>query len=189
MIPSLIGVIASSGGAPAVVSDYQSIATASASGNSSVTFSSIPSTYQHLQVRFLGRKTASTGTGILLTVNGDNSSSSYVRHYMYGDGSSTGASANASGSYPAMYITYVTSSADLANTYGANIVDVLDYANPNKNKTFRSMSGTDVNGAGGFIQFSSGLWLNTSAITSLTFANSSGNFDTGTSIALYGIKG
>lgn len=184
----ILGIVASQN-YPRVTSSFESIATASASGNSSVTFSSIPSTYQHLQVRFLGRKTASSGTGILLTVNGDNSSSSYVRHYMYGDGSSTGASGNVSGTYPAMYITYVTSSADLASAYGANIVDILDYTNTGKNKTFRSMSGTDVNGAGGFIQYSSGLWLNTAAITSLTFANSSGNFDTGTSIALYGIKG
>ena len=181
----LLNTIFGSLSAGGVATSYESIATANGTGSSGViTFSSIPATYEHLQIRILGRST-STGTTIAITANSD-TGSNYARHFVYGDGSTAGAGGNASQSN--MGIAYVTSSSNLSNTYAVNIVDVLDYRNTNKYKTFRVLTGVDVNGSGGYVQLSSGLWQSTSAITSLTFTNST-NYTTDTSFALYGIKG
>jgi hypothetical protein len=69
------------------------------------------------------------------------------------------------------------------------VVDILDYANTNKYKTVRSLGGIDNNGSG-FLMYNSGLWMNTSAITSLSFTFDSPNtFTEYTQFALFGIKG
>jgi len=39
------------------------------------------------------------------------------------------------------------------------------------------------------IALKSGLWVNTAAVTSISFANSSGDMVAGTRFSLYGIKG
>jgi hypothetical protein len=174
-----------SGGVAAETNAYESIATANGTGSSAViTFSSIPATYTHLQIRSIGRST-STGTTINITANGD-TASNYAFHYIYGDGASTGAAGLAT--QTSMKIAYITSSSNLADSYGVNVIDILDYANTNKYKTLRVLSGVDVNGSGGFVQLSSGLWQSSTAITSITLTNST-NYTTATQFALYGIKG
>jgi hypothetical protein len=64
---------------------------------------------------------------------------------------------------------------------------VLDYGNTNKNKTVKTLAGYDGNGSGE-IWFTSTLWNNTNAITSMTIS-SNFNFTQYSSFALYGIKG
>jgi hypothetical protein len=77
----------------------------------------------------------------------------------------------------------------LSNLFAGYVIDILDYANTNKNKTIRSLAGSDANGSG-TIWFGSIAWLSTSAITSLSFNIESGsNFTQYSSFALYGIKG
>jgi hypothetical protein len=67
---------------------YDSIATATFTGSAlSVTFSSIPSTYTHLQIRGLAR-TPSGNDQIDLRFNGD-SGNNYSMHGLSGDGAST----------------------------------------------------------------------------------------------------
>jgi hypothetical protein len=75
----------------------------------------------------------------------------------------------------------------ISSVFAANVIDILDYANTNKYKTTRSFSGADNNGSG-FVQFMSGLWMNTAAITSITILPNSDNFAQYSSFALYGIK-
>jgi hypothetical protein len=166
--------------------DFQSIATAVGTGSSgTITFSSIPSTYTHLQLRIIGRST-STSTTVNVTANSD-TGSNYARHYLYGDGSTAGAGANTS--QTSMAVVFVAQSIDLANSYGVNVLDILDYSNTNKYKTTRVLTGLDVNGSGGYIQLTSGLWQSTAAISTLTLTLSSANFTTASQFALYGIKG
>ena len=73
MLPSLIGVIASSGGAAAAGTAYESIATVTvgAGGSSSVTFSSIPSTYQHLQIRYINTTSTAYQNLVIRFINVD----------------------------------------------------------------------------------------------------------------------
>ena len=76
-----------------------------------------------------------------------------------------------------------------ANAFGVTIIDILDYANTNKYKTFRSLVGSDTNDTNGAVGLASGSWRSTSAITSITLSNNvSGNLAQYSSFALYGIK-
>jgi len=182
----MLGILASSG--LKVTNSYESIATVTTTG-SSITFSSIPSTYKHLQVRFIGRCGVSgeTSQGLFMRINGD-SGSNYSRHSVGGNGSITyaGGAANSTYAYPG----YITGPNATASNFGIGIIDFLDYANTNKYKTVRSLSGYDNNG-GGDLALQSACWLSTSAITSLTFLVElgGGSFVTGTNFALYGIRG
>jgi hypothetical protein len=78
-------------------------------------------------------------------------------------------------------------------SFGVSIVDILDYANTNKYKTVRVLSGVDFNGTlagyGGYVGPLSGNWRNTSAITSIKINAQTGNFTQYSQFALYGIKG
>ena len=184
MLPSLIGIIASSGGA-AAGGDYESIATVTASGSATtITFSSIPSTYQHLQVRGVGSSTSSGGYCVL-NINGD-SGSNYKQHWLQGDGSGTGSGVGSSATSIDLYST----ASNTANIQAAFVIDILDYANTNKYKTIRGLSGNDVNGADGAISLATGNWRSTSAITRIDLTDELGyNFVQYSSFALYGIKG
>ena len=182
MISSLVGIIASSGGVAG--GDYESIATYSPSGVTTVTFSSIPSTYQHLQLRLLTRTATSASDFIAIRFNGD-SGSNYGFHNLYGNGSAAGASSTT----PDTVIAWnVADGGDAANVFNACVFDILDYANTNKYKTARFLEGHDFNGSG-VIELRSGAWRSTSAITSIEVFTFGPNFATGSSIALYGIKG
>lgn len=152
--------------------------TVGSAGAASVTFSSIPSTYTHLQVRILQK---SNSAGDLNYRFNSDSSSSYPRHYLAGDGSTT--IAGGSGTETQGYIGYNPSS----TYFQASVVDILDYANTNKYKTVRSLVGTDTNG-GGYVIFSSNSWLSTNAITTISFNQGSNTFSQFSSFALYGIK-
>jgi hypothetical protein len=167
---------------------YDSIAstTVGAGGASSVTFSSIPSTYTHLQIRAIARGSqADASDQIGLRFNSD-SGSNYAIHQMGSSGSSTFSTGG--GSETKMVPGYVTGANSAANVFGAAVIDILDYANTNKYKTVKGLTGYDVNG-GGLTIMRSGLWMNTAAITNIVCLPDSGVFAQYTSIALYGIKG
>jgi len=78
--------------------------------------------------------------------------------------------------------------ANISNTYGVAIFDILEYANTNIYKTTRSLNGYDANGSGQ-VAFNSGNWRSTSAINRIDISFNADAFATGSSIALYGIKG
>jgi hypothetical protein len=166
--------------------DYESIATVTvgSGGASSISFTSIPSTYQHLQLRGITKNTSS-GTFAAMRFNSD-SASNYSAHYLDGDGAS--ATAGAASNYDRSYFGY-TGTSSQTNIFGVSVVDILDYKDTNKFKTVRILTGVDVNGSGGYIEFSSSSWRSTSAITDINVFFSSNNFAEYSQIALYGIKG
>ena len=177
MIGAITAGLFSTGAAPAAATAYESIATVSASGSSVVTFSSIPSTYKHLQLRCFS--TPSGATYNYLRLNSD-TGSNYSSHQLTGDGSSAGSTG---GTNNLIYINnYSSSSGAVA------VIDILDYANTSKNKTVRSLGGSDSNGAG-FVQFRTGAWYNTAAVSTITITVDGGTYSTGSIFALYGIKG
>jgi hypothetical protein len=167
---------------------YDSIATVTvgSTAQSTITFSSIPSTYQHLQVRAFARcSSASIARNIQTQINGD-TGSNYQRHYLLGNGSTASAGADA---YSVIFAGTAVGTGSLASTFGVSIFDYLDYSSTNKNKTVRVLNGYEDN-TQGQSYLTSGLWLNTAAINSLSFTIEGGfNFTQYTSFALYGIKG
>lgn len=190
MTPISLGIFASANTTVAATS-FESIATTTvgSGGTSTITFSSIPSTYSHLQIRAIARGgSASTLDAIKLNFNSDTSSSNYVTlHQIYGNGSSAAAQNSTGNGW--IYQSYISGANAGASMFGAFVTDVLDYNSTNKYKTTRTLAGTDQNGSG-FITFGSGLWMSTSAITSIALVIDGGaNFAQYSSFALYGIKG
>lgn len=178
---------------PRITSSYESIATYSigGGGSSSVTFSSIPSTYKHLQIRYLTRSSgANVDDGYTsIQFNGDTSSSNYYfGHLLYGTGSS--AIAAALGTNAIIFTGGGAGNNASANIFGAGVIDILDYASGNKYSTVRSLGGVDTNGAGR-IYLASGSWYNTTAINSIKFGVQAfgANLLQYSHIALYGIRG
>ncbi len=165
--------------------DYESIATANGNGSAtSFTFSSIPQTYTHLQLRFISR--VASANYALITFNGDSSASNYTWHQLDGNGSAASAGGAASGTFGGAVVNFAAGGA--SGIYSAAIVDLLDYTNTNKYKTTRSLVGVDKNGSGN-IALNSSAWLSTSAITSLSITFNGGfAIATGSQFALYGIK-
>lgn len=175
----ILGILASS--RLSVATSYESIATTTvgAGGSSSISFSSIPSTYTHLQIRGIQKF---TGSGeARLRMNSD-TGTNYSQHILYGDG----ASAAASGTGTQSDINW-TMGASSTSQFTAFVIDILDYRNANKNKTVRALSGVDQNGSGS-VYLSSGAWLNTAAVTSIELRTTANNFAQYSHFALYGIK-
>jgi len=171
--------------------DYESIATTTvgAGGSSSITFSSIPSTFTHLQIRAISRTNrADTNDFMTVRFNSD-SSSVYAYHSLYGTGAT--AAANDTGTSTGTPWSGVTAGGNAsASMFGAVVWDILDYQNTNKYKTVRLLSGTDQNSTTGRLYFQSNLWQSTSAITTVTIIPTYGtSFAQYSHFALYGIRG
>lgn len=165
---------------------FDSIATLSGTGSSgTISFTSIPSTYKHLQIRFMGK---ASGTGGVenpsLRFNND-SANNYSAHRLYGNGSS--ASADAFTSVAQIRAGFFPDSST-ANLMGVSIIDILDYTNTNKNKVVKILSGVDQNGSG-YVTLSSGAWYSTSAINRIDLIEPGLNWTSNSTFALYGIQG
>ena len=158
---------------------YEPIATQTlASATTSITFSSIPSTYTDL--RIVTVKLGSSQSYCALRCNGD-TATNYSWLYLTGDGTSTASS----------YATNDTSIsaggylAALGTTPYLMTADVFSYLG----STYKSVLTTLANDQNGSGQVANtiGIWRSTSAVTSLTvFSNA--NFDVGSTFTLYGIK-
>ena len=178
-----------------IPTSFESIATVTVGSTSvsTITFSSIPNTYQHLQIRAIAQTNRGTyGTdGMSLRINGD-STGSYIYHYLRGNGASVTAAAGGTSASNIAEVGTASVGTTTGGTFGAHIIDILDYANTNKYKTMRNLHGNDINGtvggSPGFVGITSALWMKTDAITSLVFTGDN-PFTQYTTFALYGIKG
>lgn len=176
------------GGVPPVTNSYESIATVTvgSGGSSSISFTSIASTYKHLQIRY--NFAVDTNDRVYRMRFNSDSGSNYAFHELAGNGSSaTTYAATSSTGIDGGY--NYTASGFSTSYFTGGIMDVLDYANTSKYKTTRALDGIDFNGSGR-VTLHSGLWQSTSAVSSITlipFTN--GSFVQNSSFALYGIKG
>jgi hypothetical protein len=168
------------GGVP-IVGDFESIQTIIAgSAVASIEFTSIPATYTHLQIRGIAKNTVDT-RNTNMTFNSD-TAANYTQHDLAGNG----ASASSAGFSSTNYI-FVGTQIVTANTFSVFVIDILDYANTNKFKTVRTLSGVDANGSGN-IALISGVWRNSAAITSAKIVPQLNNLAQYSSFALYGVK-
>jgi len=189
----ILGILASS--RPAIAADTGAmfplqVVTVGAAGASSITFSNIPSTYEHLQVRGIvrtSRSNSGNGDTFSIQLNSD-TSSTYPWHYVRGNGTAASASAGTTNTF--MDFQRVADAGAGSNIFGVAIIDILDYTNTNKNTTVRSLAGYDNNGSG-VVALNSGLWTSTSAVTGITITASGGGqtINQYSQFALYGVKG
>jgi hypothetical protein len=181
-------------GVPPVTNSYESIATVSVTSNqSTISFSSIPSTYKHLQIRYIAASTRSTYGFDQLTMKlNSDSGANYSSHQLAGTGSSATATGYSSQNY--MLVGDRNIGAAMPNTFGGGVIDLLDYANGSKYKTTRALTGVDNNGTYDgtyypYITLMSGSWQSTSAVNAISFSALNGDFKPYSQFALYGIKG
>ena len=176
-------------------SSFESIATVVGTGSAAtLTFTSIPSTYKHLQIRGIGKITP-TGqrTGMIRVQLNTDTGANYASHRLIGDGTNATGSSGTSETY--MYArdsiaASMASPTNMSNIVGALIIDIHDYASTTKTKTIKGIAGVDGNYTSLDFEINlwSGVWNSTAAITSVSMV-SSDPFTALTSYALYGIKG
>ena len=179
-----LGILASaSGGA----SDYELISTTLiTSAVASVTFSSLnAATYKHLQLRITDRSSASVNSQLYLRFNGD-TGANYSEHLLAGGGSGT------PGVYGGGGVNFApmgsgVESGNTANVFSGRIIDILDFANTNKNKTVREFQGFA--GSAVKVGYYSSAWFSTAAVTSLVVGMNGGNITADSRISIYGLKG
>jgi hypothetical protein len=164
-----------------MASTYTPIATQTlGSSTSSITFTSIPSTYTDLvMVSNIGTVGGNITSGIQF--NGD-TATNYSFTALYGDGSSAG-----SGRVPNNTSIYVNYYAEATTTLLAQTViyHIQNYANTNTYKTVLTRASSAPSGVSAVV----GLWRSTAAITSLVLrSTSANNYAAGSTFTLYGIK-
>lgn len=185
---TILGVTASSQFISRVSYDSISTVTVGAGGVSNVEFTSIPSTYTHLQIRAYARTNrANNDDQLKISFNAD-TAANYTAHQLYADRTTPQSFGLSSAALNGQFGMVAAGAASANNVFGASIVDIIDYANTNKNKVIRCFCGVDWN-TGGYTIFNSTTWLNTSAITSIKLVPANGTtISQYSSIALYGIR-
>ena len=170
---------------------FESIATVTvgSGGASSIEFLDVPGSFQHLQVRLLGRcNEAAFGNYARVQLNGD-TGNNYAHHHLYGNGTSAAADATTS---TAQVIAYrIPGASHSANIFGGIVLDILDYSSTSKTKTLRYFGGLDgnTNNTQGNVWVGSGLWNSTSAVTSVKLQPSASiNWVQYSQAALYGVR-
>lgn len=158
----------------------------------SISFSSIPTNYTHLQVRVVGRTDYASGTDTLKLVFNGTGGTNYWSHWMNQDNASSVYTTN-TGAAGIAYISLQNFPGNTApaSSFGSSIIDIPDYQDTNKYKTARNISGMiSFTGNPWSANFMSGWFNSTAAITSITVSPLNGtNLVAGTRIALYGVKG
>jgi hypothetical protein len=160
--------------------------TVTSGGATSITFSSIPTGYTHLQLRGIMQlaESGSSDNWAALHLNGTLNT---YQHTLYGNGSSASAAAN--GSTSDHQTDWFIDGPQSGNThiFAAFVTDILDYQSTTKNKTMRTLSGFDANGSG-YVNFTSQL-SSVGAVTDIeVFSRSGSGFSQYSSFALYGIR-
>ena len=105
-----------------------------------IQWTSIPNTYEHLQIRgsFQDHNATNSATNFTISgyVNNSNGYSQYATHTMYGKG--TSATTHMSTGW--IQTGYMGAEPDIPS-YAMCVMDILDYANTNKKTTITSLSG------------------------------------------------
>lgn len=155
---------------------YEPIATTTlGSAQSSVTFSSISSSYTDIVVVIDGTATTSFGQ-LQMRINGD-TGTTYSTAYFWGTGSAavSDRDSNISGGMNPGFI---------GTGQGNNIFHIQNYANTTNNKVVIARSSVP----GNRVAITTNLWRSTSAITEVRFNILGGDtFASGTTFTLYGI--
>ena len=165
---------------------YVNIATQTLGSNvSSVTFSSIPSTYTDLMFRLSVRTSAGgAASSYIFRINGD-TASNYSQTRIEGNGATT---LSARTSNVTLFVGYYpTSSGATANTFANQEIYIPNYLS-STSKSMSMFSVTENNATTAYIDNTAFLYRGTSPITSITFDGDGNNFVAGSSFYLYGIK-
>ena len=198
-MPIPLGVLAVAGAgvapAPVIANAYEWLETTVLGSNqATVSFSNLNtnygSTYQHLQLRMVLRtaRSGQTNDTVIMNFNSDGGNN-YHAHRLRGNGSSV--TSWSGGTQSRIDVSDAVSAGNTAaNIFTPIVMDILDPFETTKNTTTRWLTGqaaTTYFGSGD-IALWSGLWVNTAALTTITF-DAIDDFLTGSRFSLYGLKG
>lgn len=177
-----LGLISQGGGAGGGAA-FELISTAYGTGSSgTITFSSIPQTYKHLQIRIAAANNSGSTVTIVPNFNGD-TASNYSAHWLAANGSSVSSSGS-----PSNTIQGIIMIADGSSAVSPMIMDILDYSDTNKYKTMKSFFGYTASPYE-LLRVHSANWRNTAAITSISLVAAAGSYTSNSRFSLYGVKG
>ncbi len=180
----LLGILNSqalAGGGGAAMELIETKILTSSLGSTALSFTNIPSTYKHLQIRVTNMNTNSGS--IALQFNGV-TSTVYNNHYLRASNYSGSVESGWNGSQADRI--YIDAGFE---AYGSTVLDVLDYASASKNSVIRAQTGFYNSGSNYAVRLVSGLYEQTAAVSSIQFRTSFGTAQIGTRISIYGIKG
>lgn len=160
--------------------------TISGSSTTSVTFSSIPSTYTDLVIVASTRdnRPSSVDDGLSFRFNSD-SGSNYSETFIYGTGSTSANVRTTNSTFG--NVRYIPGSTATTGDLSTTIIHLMNYSNTTTYKTLLSRSGS----ASSTVAANVNLWRSTSAINQITFYGGSPTtgyvFTAGSTFSLYGI--
>ena len=161
--------------------------TVGAGGAANIDFTSIPSTYTDLCVKFSIRtnRTGSVEDAIRIQFNGSGGTA-YTSRMVYGSGTGAASTNYTSTAYT---VSFSTSTADTtANTFGNGEMYIPNYAG-STNKSTSSDLVSENNATAATAGLNAGLWSNTAAINRVTLTPNSGTlFNQYSTAYLYGVK-
>ena len=153
------------------------------SAAATITFSDLPGTYTDI-IGVVSFAVSTAGYTPGLRFNSDQGTN-YSNTLLYGNGSVAQSTRRSNVTY--IYTGQFGATNSTSSPIALAIFHVMSYANTNVYKTV--LSSTSGEGSGNGVDRTVGLWRSTSAITSITlFGAPTGNFVTGTTASLYGIK-
>ena len=156
-----------------------------ASSAASYTFTAIPSTFTDLVLRISSRGTdAALIRGVTIAFNGVGGTS-YSETFVSGNGSTASSARSSNQAVSGLGVTPANNTA--ANIFGSLETYIPSYT-ASQNKAFGSNSVSEDNNTTSTLRGNAGLFTNTSAITSITLTLNSGDYASGSSFYLYGIK-
>jgi hypothetical protein len=187
-MPIPLGFFATAGAGGAAASAFEQISTISGTGSSgTITFSSIPQTYRHLQIRLLTRCTNANIVNNIFVNYNSNFGASYDNQFLFGNTGNNFYSGRGNGDKIELPVASPGTSAP-ANYHSPVIMDIVDYSITTKNKTTKSFIGSPI--TNGFqISLNVGQFRSTAAISTITITVQNASFTSSSIIALYGIRG
>jgi len=136
--------------------------TVGSGGATWIDFTSIPSTYTDLKLVLSGRFSG-TNNYIMIKINGDTGTYSYVSKELNGNGSS----ASSGGWATVPYWGFGNKSSYTSNTFGSTEMYFPNYTG-SAQKSASIDSVTETNATAANMQIAAGLWQNTGVITSIS---------------------
>lgn len=165
----------------------------------SITFSSIPGNYTDLLIKLSGRSTATSvaspngARNIQVVFNDNTTAANYSQ--IFGGLSDTGTVMTSSfnGTQSAFILYGTCTDVNAANTFSTNEIYIANYSSTTLQKSIWYEGGAEnntfaLNGGQPYSGFVNGRFAQTAAITSVSLTPDNGDWKSGTSVTLYGIK-
>jgi hypothetical protein len=192
MTLSALGIFSAAGaGGASVPGDYELISTTLlASATSDVTFSSLnalSTDFRHLQFRYSVRSTHNSGVDYMyLRANGQTVSSNYRDFWIRATGSNINTNRDYSLGNGALITTFPIST-ETENRFAAGQSQVMEAFSTTKQKSFLSMAGW-ASGSNREVYQSWQIFTATTALDSVTFRTTLGNFAINSRFSIYGLR-